>query len=57
MLAPTLPGDHRPPVTPTAGMIVEKRVFELPSYTTAGGATIRRVRVGWEGDPLLDPWP
>lgn len=54
MPAPTSPGDHRPPVTPTAGMIVEKRVFELPSYTTAGGATIRRVRVGWEGYGTLN---
>ena len=41
MPAPASPGDHRPPVTPTADVIVEKRVFELPSYTTAGGATIR----------------
>ena len=48
MPAPTSPGDHRPPVTPTPGIIVEKRMFELPSYTTTGGATIRRVRVGWE---------
>ena len=29
-------------------MFVEKQVFELASYTTEGGATIRDVRVGWE---------
>ncbi|MCS6877319.1 MAG: homoserine O-acetyltransferase [Geminicoccaceae bacterium] len=28
--------------------LVEKRVFELPSYTTVGGKTIAPVRVGWE---------
>jgi len=28
--------------------IVEKKAFTLPSYTTAGGATIRNVRVGYE---------
>ncbi len=28
--------------------IVEKKVFEMPSYTTVGGATIPNVRVGWE---------
>ena len=26
--------------------IVEKKVFELPSYTTTGGATIRNLRIG-----------
>src|SRR3954466_9700448 len=29
-------------------LIVEKKTFELPTYTTAGGATIRGVKVGWE---------
>lgn len=28
--------------------IVEKKVFEMPSYTTAAGETIKQVRVGWE---------
>jgi len=27
---------------------VEKKTFEMPSYTTAGGETIKQVRVGWE---------
>ena len=29
-------------------MIVEKQVFELESYETVGGATVRDVRIGWE---------
>ncbi|CAO3378570.1 E22 family MetX-like putative esterase [Azospirillum argentinense] len=28
--------------------LVEKKVFEMPSYTTVGGGTIKNVRVGWE---------
>ncbi len=28
--------------------LVEKKIFELPSYTTVGGKTIAPVRVGWE---------
>jgi homoserine O-acetyltransferase len=37
-------------------LIVEKKVFELPSYRTEGGATIKNVRVGWEayGQPNAD---
>ena len=39
-----------------ADLIVEKKVFELPSYTTAGGAVIKNVRIGWEayGQPNGD---
>lgn len=29
-------------------MIVEKKVFELPSYETVGGRTIKSVRIGYE---------
>jgi homoserine O-acetyltransferase/O-succinyltransferase len=29
-------------------MLVEKKVFELPRYTTRGGAVLRNVRIGWE---------
>ena len=29
-------------------LMVEKKVFELPRYTTVANATIRNVRVGWE---------
>lgn len=34
--------------------IVEKKVFELSSYTTIGGKTIAPVRVGWESYGTLD---
>ena len=54
MPAPTSPDHHQPPVTPTPDFIVEKQVFELPSYTTTGGATIRQVRVGWESYGTLN---
>ena len=36
-------------------MLVEKRVFELPSFVTEGGASIRNVRVGWESYGTLAP--
>jgi len=38
----------------SADLIVEKKVFELPSYTTVAGATIRNVRVGWEAAGTLN---
>jgi homoserine O-acetyltransferase/O-succinyltransferase len=28
-------------------LMTEKKTFELPSYTTAGGKTIKNVRIGW----------
>ncbi len=31
-----------------APLLTEKKVFELPSYTTVGGRTIKQVRVGYE---------
>lgn len=34
--------------------IVEKKVFEMPSYTTTGGATIKKVRIGWESYGTLN---
>ncbi|MBM3537118.1 MAG: homoserine O-acetyltransferase [Alphaproteobacteria bacterium] len=34
--------------------IVEKKVFSMPSYTTAGGKTIRDVKVGWESYGTLN---
>lgn len=37
-----------PRVEAQAELIVEKKTFELPQYTTAGGATIKGVKVGWE---------
>lgn len=37
-------------------MLVEKKVFELPSYTTEGGDTVKKLRIGWEsyGTPNAD---
>jgi len=35
-------------------LIVEKKAFELPSYTTAAGAPIKNVRIGWEAAGTLD---
>lgn len=35
-------------------MIVPKQFFELSSFTTAGGAVIRQVRVGWESYGALN---
>ena len=34
--------------------LVEKQVFSMPSYTTAGGKTIREVKVGWESYGTLN---
>lgn len=35
--------------------LVQKQVFEMPSYTTFGGKTIKRVRIGWEAYGTLAP--
>lgn len=45
-----------PAAPPPAEMIVEKKTFEMPSYTTVGGRTIKGVRIGWEayGKPNAD---
>lgn len=34
---------------------VTKQAFEMPSYTTVGGKTIKKVRVGWEAYGKLSP--
>ena len=34
--------------------LVEKKVFEMPSYTTVGGGTIKNVRIGWESYGTLN---
>ena len=44
-------------VTGMAGaqeLIVEKKVFELPSFTTQSGRTLKQVRVGWESYGTLN---
>ena len=43
-----------PAVAQTSPLIVEKKVFELPSYTTEGGQTIKNVRIGWESYGTLN---
>ena len=35
-------------------LIVEKKVFELASYTTTGGRTIKNVKIGWEAAGTLN---
>lgn len=35
-------------------LIVEKKIFEMPSYTTLGGQTIKQVRVGWQSAGTLN---
>jgi len=35
--------------------LVKKEAFELPSYTTVGGKTIKKVRIGWEAYGKLSP--
>jgi homoserine O-acetyltransferase len=36
------------PAATTDELIVQKRVFEMPSYTTLGGRTIRNLRIGYQ---------
>ncbi len=38
----------------TPDPILQKKTFELPSYTTAGGATIKNVKIGWEAYGTLN---
>ena len=35
-------------------LIVEKKTFSMPSYTTAAGATIKNVKIGWESAGTLN---
>jgi homoserine O-acetyltransferase len=49
MLAGAAPGHAQ-----SSGLIVEKKVFELPTYTTVAGATIKNVRIGWEAAGTLN---
>src|SRR4051812_36141395 len=35
-------------------MIVEKKIFALPSFTTRSGAVLKEVRIGWESYGRLD---
>src|SRR4051812_32828672 len=38
----------------TADLIVEKKTFEMPSYTTVAGATIKQIKIGWESAGTLN---
>lgn len=38
----------------TGDLIVEKKTFEMPAYTTTGGATIRNVKIGWQAAGTLN---
>jgi homoserine O-acetyltransferase len=35
-------------------LIVEKKTFEMPSYTTVGGQTIKNVKIGWQAAGTLN---
>ena len=37
-----------------APMVVQKKTFELPAYTTEGGRTIKQVKIGWESYGTLN---
>src|SRR5215510_2060461 len=37
-----------------ADLIVEKKTFELPSYSTVSGGTIKNVKIGWEAAGTLN---
>jgi homoserine O-acetyltransferase len=41
-------------VAQTGDLIVEKKTFELPSYTTAAGQTIKNVKIGWQAAGTLN---
>jgi homoserine O-acetyltransferase len=38
----------------SSDLIVEKKTFELPSYTTVAGETIKSVKIGWEAAGTLN---
>jgi homoserine O-acetyltransferase len=38
----------------TGDLIVEKKTFEMPAYTTTAGATIKNVKIGWEAAGTLN---
>ena len=38
----------------SSDLIVEKKVFEAPSYKTVAGETIKNVRIGWESAGVLN---
>jgi homoserine O-acetyltransferase len=43
-----------PAFAQTPDLILEKKTFELPTYTTVAGATIKNVKIGWEAAGTLN---
>jgi homoserine O-acetyltransferase len=43
-----------PSVSFSQDLIVEKKTFEMPSYTTVGGQTIKNVKIGWQSAGTLN---
>ena len=41
-------------VAAAADLIVEKKTFEMPSYATLSGGTIKNVKIGWEAAGTLN---
>lgn len=39
---------------PTAPLIVEKKIFDLPTLVTLGGQTLKNVKVGWQAAGTLN---
>ena len=42
------------PALAQADLLTEKKTFEMPSYTTVGGGTIKNVKIGWESYGTLN---
>ncbi len=42
------------PLAAQGELIVEKKTFEMPTYTTQGGRTLKGVKVGWESYGALN---
>lgn len=43
-----------PAFAQSGDLIVEKRTFQMPSYTTVGGQTIKDVKIGWQAAGTLN---
>jgi homoserine O-acetyltransferase len=54
MMSPMTATAQTAPAAAPAPLIVEKKVFEMPSLTTLGGQTIRQVKVGWQSAGTLN---
>jgi homoserine O-acetyltransferase len=43
-----------PAFAQSPALIVEKKTFEMPAYTTAAGGTIKNVKIGWQSAGTLN---